>query len=112
MYEQVGGLDEETLAIAFTDVDFCMKVREAGYRNVWTPHAELFHYESQSRGTADKHPADTALFKQRYADLLATGDPFFSPLLQPDPVMTALTPRLTCPSVVRPRTTRIAFPGT
>lgn len=53
VFEQVGGLDEENLAIAFNDVDFCLKVRDAGYRNLWTPYAELYHYESISRGIED-----------------------------------------------------------
>jgi GT2 family glycosyltransferase len=47
IYEQVGGLNEE-LAVAFNDVDFCLRVLKAGYRNVWTPHAELYHHESAS----------------------------------------------------------------
>lgn len=50
VYQQVSGLDEENLKIAFNDVDFCLKVREAGYRNLWTPYAELYHHESISRG--------------------------------------------------------------
>jgi len=50
IFEQVGGLDEEHLAVAFNDVDFCLKVREAGFRNLWTPYAELYHHESVSRG--------------------------------------------------------------
>ena len=50
LYLEVGGLDE-TLTVAFNDVDFCLKVREAGYRNVWTPYAELFHHESLSTVT-------------------------------------------------------------
>ncbi|HEA1146475.1 TPA: glycosyltransferase family 2 protein, partial [Escherichia coli] len=50
IYEEVAGLDEENLHVAFNDVDFCLKVREAGYRNLWTPYAELYHYESISRG--------------------------------------------------------------
>ncbi len=49
-YLEVGGLDEENLAIAFNDVDFCLKLRAAGYRNLWTPYAQLYHYESYSRG--------------------------------------------------------------
>jgi GT2 family glycosyltransferase len=49
-YEAVEGFDEK-LAVAFNDVDFCAKVLKAGYRNVWTPHAELYHYESASRGS-------------------------------------------------------------
>lgn len=50
IYMEVGGLDEE-LSVAFNDVDFCLRVREAGYRNVWTPYAELYHHESATRGS-------------------------------------------------------------
>jgi GT2 family glycosyltransferase len=49
VFEQVGGLNEE-LAVAFNDIDFCLKVREAGYRNVYLPHVKLYHFESKSRG--------------------------------------------------------------
>ncbi|GAB6142404.1 hypothetical protein JCM14076_31330 [Methylosoma difficile] len=52
VYNEVGGLEED-LKVAFNDVDFCIKVREAGYRNLWTPYAELYHYESKSRGLED-----------------------------------------------------------
>lgn len=52
-YDAVGGLNEADLAIAFNDVDFCLKVDEAGFRNVWTPWAELVHHESISRGYED-----------------------------------------------------------
>jgi len=53
VFDTVGGLDAENLAVAFNDVDFCLKVREAGYRNLWTPFAELYHHESVSRGADD-----------------------------------------------------------
>ncbi|CAM5224725.1 glycosyltransferase family 2 protein [Alishewanella longhuensis] len=53
VYEQVGGLNEADLKVAFNDVDFCLKVYKAGYRNLWTPYAELYHYESKSRGVED-----------------------------------------------------------
>lgn len=49
-YVAVGGLDEENLPVSFNDVDLCLRLRSAGLRNVWTPHAELFHHESKSRG--------------------------------------------------------------
>ena len=55
VYEQVNGLDE-SFAVAFNDVDFCVRVREAGYTNVFTPFAQLYHYESKSRGL-DESPA-------------------------------------------------------
>ncbi|WP_110687116.1 glycosyltransferase family 2 protein [Salinicola aestuarinus] len=53
IFEAVGGLDEANLAVAFNDVDFCLRVGEAGYRHVWTPYAELWHHESVSRGADD-----------------------------------------------------------
>lgn len=52
IYTEVGGMNED-LAVAFNDVDFCLRLVKAGYRNVWTPFAELFHYESLSRGNDD-----------------------------------------------------------
>jgi O-antigen biosynthesis protein len=52
-FEEVGPFDEVNLAIAFNDVDLCLRLREAGYRNVWTPHATLLHAESTSRGYED-----------------------------------------------------------
>lgn len=53
IFDQVNGLDEEHLKIAFNDVDFCLRVQEAGYRNVWTPFAEMYHHESATRGQED-----------------------------------------------------------
>ncbi|NKC03102.1 glycosyltransferase family 2 protein [Ochrobactrum haematophilum] len=49
-YNEVGGLNDTHLTVAFNDVDFCLKVRAAGYRNIWTPYAELYHHESATRG--------------------------------------------------------------
>ncbi|RMU65027.1 hypothetical protein ALP29_201365 [Pseudomonas syringae pv. avii] len=51
--DEVGGLDEENLKVTFNDVDFCLRVQEAGYLNVWTPFAELYHRESATRGHED-----------------------------------------------------------
>jgi len=53
VFQQVGGLNEEKLSISFNDVDLCLKVLKAGYRNLWTPYAELYHHESVSRGADD-----------------------------------------------------------
>ncbi|MBN3723530.1 glycosyltransferase family 2 protein [Burkholderia sp. Ac-20379] len=85
IYDQVGGL-EETLRVAFNDVDFCLKVREAGYRNAWTPFAELTHHESASRGT-DMSPEKYARFLEeakrmeaRWGDALLR-DPAYNPNL-------------------------------
>ena len=61
IFVEVGGLDEDNLPVAFNDVDFCLKVRQKGYRNLWTPYAELYHHESVSRG------ADNTLKKRARA---------------------------------------------
>jgi glycosyltransferase involved in cell wall biosynthesis len=77
VFEEVGGLNEVDLTVAFNDVDFCLKVMSAGYRNLWTPYAELYHYESISRGVED-NPIKVARFnseadymKKTWSDLLA-----------------------------------------
>jgi glycosyltransferase involved in cell wall biosynthesis len=89
LYEQVGGLDETHLQIAFNDVDFCLRLREAGYRNVWTPYAELFHHESVTRGH-DVAPAhrerferESAYMRERWGALLQN-DPAHNPNLAND----------------------------
>ncbi len=83
VFDEVGGLDEENLKIAFNDVDFCLKVQKAGYRNLWTPHAELHHLESQSRGRED-NPEKVARFngeirymRRKWAAILDK-DPYYS----------------------------------
>jgi GT2 family glycosyltransferase len=50
VFVKVGGLDDENLTVAFNDVDFCLRVVDAGYRNLYTPYCELYHHESLSRG--------------------------------------------------------------
>lgn len=62
IFDEVGGLDEENLKVAFNDVDFCLKVGAAGYHNLWTPYSELYHYESISRGAEDS-PEKIARFQ-------------------------------------------------
>lgn len=54
VYIEIGGMDEANLSISFNDVDLCLRLREAGYHNIWTPYATLFHHESVSRGTEDE----------------------------------------------------------
>lgn len=85
-YQALGGMDERNLRVAFNDVDFCLRLREAGLRNVWTPYAELVHHESATRGE-DIAPARRARFsqeidymQQRWGDLLAR-DPAYNPNL-------------------------------
>ena len=54
IFFEVNGFDEENLAVAFNDVDLCLKIKELGYWNVWTPHALLYHQESASRASDQK----------------------------------------------------------
>jgi glycosyltransferase involved in cell wall biosynthesis/LmbE family N-acetylglucosaminyl deacetylase len=83
---QVGGLNEVNLKVAFNDVDFCLKLIEAGLRNVWTPFAEMYHHESATRGY-ENTPAKQARFAsevdymhQRWGDTLKY-DPSYNPNL-------------------------------
>ena len=86
IFEEVGGLNETDLAIAFNDVDFCLKVREKGYLNLFEPRAELYHHESVSRGpedTAEKRRrfrSEVDYMKRRWGDALLQ-DPYYSPHL-------------------------------
>lgn len=64
-YLAVGGLDEQNLSVALNDVDLCLRLAERGWRSVWTPHAELVHHESRTRG-ADNTPEKQALFEREY----------------------------------------------
>jgi len=86
VFEQVGGFDEASLAIAFNDVDLCLKIREAGYWNVWTPYAEAYHYESLSRGYEHspekfaRFEKESAAMKTRWQAALLT-DPAYNPNL-------------------------------
>lgn len=110
VFEQVNGFDER-LAVGFNDTDLCLRVRAAGYRVIQDSHAVLFHYESQSRGTVDRHPADTAQFRERYAELFRIGDPYFNPLLENSPLMNVLKPTLRCPERMAPRTSGVGRLG-
>lgn len=89
VYEQVGGFDE-AYAVAFNDVDFCMKIRQAGYLIVYNPYAELNHYESKSRGHEDtqekiqRFNSEVELFKNRWEQFLQNGDPYYNPNLTLD----------------------------
>ena len=85
-FDEVGGLNERDLTVAFNDVDLCLKVHKAGYRNLWTPYAELYHHESISRGRED-NPEKIARFKREVDYMLNTWhtntlfDPYYNPNL-------------------------------
>lgn len=86
IYEEVGGFEENALKVAFNDVDFCLKVQAAGYRNLWTPYAELYHHESMSRGFDDspekikRFKSEIDFMKTKWGPILRR-DPFYSPNL-------------------------------
>lgn len=85
VFEQVGGMEEQ-LGVAFNDVDFCLKVSTAGYRNVWTPYAELVHHESATRGDDNapeklaRFSAEIAFIQRRWGAKLQR-DPAYNPNL-------------------------------
>lgn len=89
VWEEVGGL-EEKFAVAFNDVDFCMRIRLAGYLVVWTPYAELYHYESKSRGQEDTYRKKKRFnkeikhFREKWGEELILGDPYYNPNLSLD----------------------------
>lgn len=83
VFEQVGGL-EEKLKVAFNDVDFCLRVREKGYLVVYDPYAELYHYESKTRGAEDtkekirRFQTEIEYMRSHWIRLLKKGDPYYN----------------------------------
>jgi O-antigen biosynthesis protein len=86
IFDEVGGLDEANLPVAFNDVDLCIRLREKGYRIVWTPYAELYHLESASRGSdatqenAPRFAREVQYMKYVWQDVLSA-DPYYNPNL-------------------------------
>lgn len=101
IYEALGGLNEIELQVACNDVDFCLRAGEAGYRNIWTPYAELYHHESATRGFDDtpekleRSAKEIAYMQQRWGFLLKH-DPVYSPnlSLESDDFRLAWPPRI------------------
>ncbi|HUM83175.1 MAG TPA: glycosyltransferase family 2 protein [Lachnospiraceae bacterium] len=85
-FDKVGGFTEE-LAVAFNDIDFCMKIRKAGYLIVYNPYAELYHYESKSRGLENtpekiqRFTRECDTFRKNWPEILRDGDPYYNPNL-------------------------------
>ena len=86
VFQEVGGLNENDLKIAFNDVDFCLKIMDAGYQNVWTPNADLYHHESATRGIEDtpekvkRFMSEVVYMQTKWKDVIAN-DPFYNPNL-------------------------------
>ena len=89
LFDSLGGFDE-SFAVAFNDVDLCMRIRKAGYLIVFTPFAELYHYESKSRGldtapeNRERFVGEVERFQKRYKDELSATDPYYNPNLTLD----------------------------
>jgi GT2 family glycosyltransferase len=87
IYEEVHGLNEKHLKIAFNDVDFCLRVQEKGYNNIFTPYCEAYHHESISRGSEntkkkkDRFRNEVLYMKRRHRLILKNGDPYYNPNL-------------------------------
>jgi GT2 family glycosyltransferase len=77
IYDEVGGFDQR-LAVDFNDVDYCLKIRAAGYRIVFTPYAKLYHHESASFGSRIQHPRDTEQMRRTWGASLDQ-DPYYNP---------------------------------
>jgi GT2 family glycosyltransferase len=80
LFNDINGFDEDNLAVAFNDVDLCLRLLREGYQNVWTPYAELYHHESASRGGED-----TPEKQQRFLAELAYMRSQWSAYIQHDP---------------------------
>ncbi len=86
VYDELGGLDEKNLAVAFNDVDFCAKIRQAGFRIIWTPFSVLYHYEFKSRGldlegvNQLRFIQETKFMQKKWGKALLA-DPFYNPNL-------------------------------
>ena len=84
VFEEAGGFTEE-LAVAFNDIDFCLKVRNLNLQVVYTPYAKLYHFESKTRGLEDteekikRFEGEVKYFKEKWKDILKKGDPYFNP---------------------------------
>jgi GT2 family glycosyltransferase len=86
IYREVGGLDEEKFKVAFNDIDFCLKVLRCGYKNIWTPYAEMYHHESASRGLDDSEEKQARLqseyiYMQAKWNSIIKKDPAYNPNL-------------------------------
>jgi len=99
-FERVGGFDETSFKVAYNDVDFCLRLRELGLFNIFTPYAELYHHESISRGYEDseakqqRFDGEKQRLKARHGWILEHGDPFYNPNLTQDHEDFSIRPHL------------------
>jgi GT2 family glycosyltransferase len=99
IYHEVDGMDAVKFKVAYNDVDFCLRVMEKGYYNIFTPYAEMYHHESISRGY-ETTPEKIARFEkeknalaERHKKILTSGDPYYNPNLSHDKEDFSLCPK-------------------
>ncbi len=78
LFDELGGLEEENLPIQFNDVELCLRMRERGYYIVYTPHAELYHHESVTRGHFSGNRTENLYMRKRWGKMMDT-DPYYNP---------------------------------
>lgn len=99
IYDEVGGMDADRFKVAYNDVDFCLRVREAGYLNLFTPYAQMYHHESISRGyettpeKLERFQREKDALLQRHWEILENGDPYYNPNLTQDKEDFSLCPK-------------------
>ncbi|WP_448192857.1 glycosyltransferase [Azospirillum sp. sgz301742] len=104
VFDELGGFEEEHLHVAFNDVDLCLRLRERGYRIVWTPHAEMYHHEGASRGRTERperlaqFAIEVGFMMKRWAHV-AAADPYYNPnlTLEREDLSLAWPPRIMPP---------------
>jgi len=121
IFEKVGGFDENKLAVAFNDIDLCLRIREQGYLITWTPYSQLYHFESATRGS-DQTPQNFPRFQrecdymmQRWGRQLGS-DPAYNPnlTLEKEDFSLAFPPRVTPPwkTQIESKDTKVTTPST
>ena len=108
VFREVGGFDE-SFVVGFNDTDLCLRIREAGYKVLFDGHTVLYHHESQTRleGTSLAHPEDNERLRSRWRAFFEEGDPFYSPLLQPNGTDHTLRGDNPCRAKVNPRVVKL-----
>jgi len=97
IFDEIGGLNEKDLAVAYNDVDFCVRIRQAGYKIIWTPHSELYHYESKSRGydtdpeKLNRFNNEISFMRKKWGHIL-DNDPFYNRNLSLDSLSFEIAP--------------------
>lgn len=91
LYREIGGLDEENFPISYSDIDLCLRLREKGYNNIYTPYCKLYHFESltlEKKKTREREiqqrQSEVEYFRQKYKSIIEEGDPYYNPNLSKD----------------------------